>query len=552
MWFKKGVRFDFWSFVTVLSLVFFGMFLVLPVAKMITFAFQSKGIDGFSIDNFIKFFSRPYYTRALTNSLKVVLCATVLVLFIGVPLAYITTTFSIRAKRLIDILVVISMLSPPFIGAYSWILMLGRNGVITTFCKQYLGFNMPDIYGFSGILLVFTLKLFPYIYMYTKGALKKMDASLGEAAESLGYHGVRKVLHISLPLITPTILAGATIVFLRAFADYGTPRLIGEGYSTLPVIIYTEWVSETGNNAYFASAVALIMMLVAAIVFLVQKRISAKKNYAMSSLNPPQPKKLHGLPNIFAHGFVYLVALLATLPQIYIILISFKNSNGMMWTQGYGFGNYLSVFQKASTSILNTFKFGIIAIIVVVILGTLFAYLTVRKHNIFARVLDVFIMFPYVIPGTIFGLILLMTYNSGPLVLSGTAAIIIIAYIVRRMPYTVRSSAAILRQISPSIEEASASLGYSSMSTFFRVTMQVMIPGIVSGAILSWITIINELSSTLMLYTSKTATMSISIFQEINRGGYGTAAALSTILTFTMVASLLLFFKLTKSEDIDL
>ncbi|MEG2951419.1 MAG: ABC transporter permease subunit, partial [Clostridia bacterium] len=306
------------------------------------------------------------------------------------------------------------------------------------------------------------------------------------------------------------------------------------------------------NNAYFASAVALIMMLVAAIVFLVQKRISAKKNYAMSSLNPPQPKKLHGLPNIFAHGFVYLVALLATLPQIYIILISFKNSNGMMWTQGYGFGNYLSVFQKASTSILNTFKFGIIAIIVVVILGTLFAYLTVRKHNIFARVLDVFIMFPYVIPGTIFGLILLMTYNSGPLVLSGTAAIIIIAYIVRRMPYTVRSSAAILRQISPSIEEASASLGYSSMSTFFRVTMQVMIPGIVSGAILSWITIINELSSTLMLYTSKTATMSISIFQEINRGGYGTAAALSTILTFTMVASLLLFFKLTKSEDIDL
>jgi len=222
-----------------------------------------------------------------------------------------------------------------------------------------------------------------------------------------------------------------------------------------------------------------------------------------------------------------------------------------MWTEGYGFGNYQAVFQKATNSILNTFKFGIIAIFIVIIFGTLFAYLTVRRKNIFSKILDVFVMFPYVIPGTIFGLILLMTYNSGPIILSGTAAIIIISYVIRRMAYTVRSSSAILRQINPNIEEASISLGYSPLPTFFNVTMPAMIPGIISGAILSWITIINELSSTLMLYTSKTATMSVAIFQEINRGGYGTAAALSTILTFTMVVSLLLFFRFTKSEEID-
>lgn len=552
MSFKKGIRFDFWSFVTLLSMVFFGLFLVIPVGRMLVYAFQNKDGIQFTLDNFVKFFSRAYYRKALFNSLKVVACSTALVILIGVPLAYVTTTFEIKARRLIDILVIISMMSPPFIGAYAWILMLGRNGVITNFLKSTFGIVIPDIYGFSGILLVFTLKLFPYIYMYTKGALKKMDASLGEAAESLGYHGIRKVAGISLPLVAPTILAGATIVFLRAFADYGTPRLIGEGYSTMPVIIYQEWVSETGNNAYFASAVALIMMLVAAVVFLLQQYFSSKKNYAMSLLNPPKPKKLKGLANLAAHAFVYIIALLATLPQIYIIGISFKNTNGIMWTEGYGLGNYRTVFTKAGASVLNTFRFSLMAIVIVVILGTLFAYLTVRRKNIFSRILDVFIMFPYVIPGTIFGLILLMSYNSGPLVLGGTVAIIIIAYVVRRMPYTVRSSAAILRQINPSIEEASASLGYGAVPTFFYVTMQVMIPGIVSGAILSWITIINELSSTLMLYTSKTATMSVAIFQEINRGGYGTAAALSTILTVTMVLTLLLFFKLTKSEDIDL
>ena len=311
-------------------------------------------------------------------------------------------------------------------------------------------------------------------------------------------------------------------------------------------------MSETGTNAYFASAVALIMMLIAAIVFLAQKWISGRRSTTMSMLNPPRPKQLKGIPNVLAHAYVYLVVFLSTLPQLYIIIISFRNTKGLMWAEGFGLGNYITTLTRSLSSIVNTFKFAIIAIAIIVVLGTLFAYLTVRKKNWVSRFLDVFIMFPYVIPGTIFGLILLMTYNKGPLVLSGTAAIIIISYVIRRMPYTVRSSAAILRQISPSIDEASASLGYGAMETFFHVTLPVMMAGVISGAILSWITIINELSSTLMLYTGKTQTMTVTIFQEISRGGYGTAAALSTILTITMVVSLLLFFRLTNSEDIDL
>lgn len=548
---KKGIRFDFWSLVSIVSLVTFGLFLIIPVGQMILYAFQNTE-GAVTLDNIVKFFSRPYYIRSMTNSLSVVLSATVLVIAIGVPLAYVSSTFKIKGRRIVDILIIISMLSPPFLGAYSWILMLGRNGAITSFLRESLGINIPSIYGFGGILLVFVLKLYPYIYMYTKGALKKVDASLGEAAESLGYHGIQKVVKVSLPLILPTILAGATIVFLRAFADYGTPRLIGEGYNTLPVIIYQEWVSETGTNAYFASAVALIMMLIAALVFLAQKWISSRRSNTMSMLNPPQPKQLRGLPNFLAHAYVYVVVFLSTLPQLYIIIISFRNTKGLMWAEGYGLSNYVTAFTRSLSSIVNTFTFAIIAIGIIVVLGTLFAYLTVRKKNLVSRFLDVFIMFPYVIPGTIFGLILLMTYNKGPLVLSGTAAIIIVSYVIRRMPYTVRSSAAILRQISPSIDEASASLGYAAMQTFIKVTMPVMMSGIISGAILSWITIINELSSTLMLYTGKTQTMTVTIFQEISRGGYGTAAALSTILTVTMIASLLLFFKLTKSEDIDL
>ena len=161
--FKKGVRFDFWTFVGLLSLVFFGLFLVIPVIRMLIYSFQTGDSSAlFSLDNFVKFFTRKYYTTALWNSIKVVLSATVLVILIGVPLAYITTTFKIRGNRLINILVIISMLSPPFLGAYSWILMLGRSGEITKLLES-IGLTVPSIYGFGGILLVFVLKLFPYI-----------------------------------------------------------------------------------------------------------------------------------------------------------------------------------------------------------------------------------------------------------------------------------------------------------------------------------------------------------------------------------------------------
>lgn len=551
--FLKGYRIDFWSLITIVSMIFFAMFLIYPVGRLVINAFQTKDAIGeFSFGNFIKFFSRAYYRGAIWNSVKVTLLATVLTIVIGVSLAYITTNFKVKAVKIINILIIVSMFSPPFIGAYSWILMLGRAGVITTFFKDTLGITLPPIYGFNGILLVFTLKLFPYIYMYTKGALKKVDKSLGEAAESLGDHGIKKILKVSLPLITPTILAGAAIVFLRAFADYGTPRLIGEGYSVMPVIVYNEWLSETGSNAFFASAIAFIMIFLAIVVFMVQMYFS-RKNYNMSMLNPPEPKPMKGAGSVFAHLFVYVITLLAVLPTVYITIISFKNfTGGSILVEGFSFANYAIAWVKAKSSILNTFKFGITAIIIIVLLGTMFAYVTIRKKNIFSRFLDACIQLPYVIPGTIFGLMLLISYNSGFLVLTGGSTLIIISYVIRRMPYTVRSSASILRQINPNIEEASMSLGYSSLPTFFKVTMPAMIPGIVSGAILSWITLIQELSSTLMLYTSKTSTMSTAIFAEVNRSAYGTASALSTILTITMVTSLLLFFKLSGKADMDM
>lgn len=586
--FKKGYRFDFWSFMTVLSLVFFGLFLIHPVIHLVANAFQSVDDPGhLSADNFVRFVTTPYYRGAVWNSVKVTFIASILASVIGVSMAYITTNFKIFGIKALNIIIIMSMFSPPFIGAYSWILMFGRAGAITKFFANF-GIELPPIYGFRGILLVFTLHLFIYMYMYTKGALKKVDKSLDEAAESLGDHGLKKILKVSLPLVTPTILSGAAIVFLRAFADYGTPRLIGEGYTTMPVLVYNEWLSEEGGDAYFASSIAFIMIFIAIVVFLLQMYFS-RKNYNMSMLNPPVAKKFKNpVGAVFAHLYVYLVTFLAFLPVLYCIQLSFRQVKHGIIQDAWTVDNYVQAWNKMGRAIGNTFKYGIIAIIVIVIFGTMFAYITVRRKSIFSKILDACAQMPYVISGTIFGLMLLICYNVGfsfpatfspemterivsertvnilghlivltkdrinILALGGTATIIILSYIIRRMPYTLRSSASILRQISPSIDEASASLGYSSLPTFFKVTMPVMTPGIVSGAILSWITLIQELSSTLMLYNTRTATITVSMFQQVNKGAYGVASALATILMTVVILSMLLFFRLTGNTDVDM
>ena len=174
--------------------------------------------------------------------------------------------------------------------------------------------------------------------------------------------------------------------------------------------------------------------------------------------------------------------------------------------------------------------------------------LLVRKKGKVANLIDTLVMFPYVIPGSVLGIGLIVAFNRKPIVLVGTAAIMIISYVIRKLPYTVRSGTAFLYQMDPYVEEASINLGVSPLKTFFTVTARMMLPGIMSGAVISWITCINELSSSIMLYSGKTSTIAVAIYQEVVRMSDGTAAALATILTLTTIISLVIVFRATKGK----
>ena len=543
----RKVRVDFWFFTKAIVIAALCLFIVYPFYTILTKSVFSSKVEGLTLYNFERFFTKPYYYRSLLRSMVVCSMTMVFSAIIGVFIAYIMTRYNVPGKNVLHVLIIMSLMSPPFIGAYSWIVLLGRNGLLARVMGA-IGMTAPTIYGRNGIIFVFTLHLFPYVYLYTSGAMNSIDSSLEEAAENLGMNKLRRIMTITIPVVMPSILAGCIMVFMTSLADFGTPMLLGEGYTVLPVLVYNEYMSESAVDPYMASALSVIIVACSLVMLGIQKLVVDKKNYTMSTLRPPQVTQLHGWRRFLIAAPIYIVLFLALLPQIVVICQSFVERSFSGMVQGINLNNYRTILSRLGSNIFNTYAFSLIAIVFIIVIGILVSYILVRKKGKVASIIDTLIMFPYVIPGSVLGIGLIVAFNREPLVLVGTAAIMIISYIVRKLPYTVRSGSAFLYQMDPSIEEASINLGVSPMKTFFTVTTRMMLPGVMSGAVLSWITCINELSSSIMLYSGKTSTIAVAIYQEVTRMSDGTAGALATILTVTTIISLLVVFRATKGK----
>ena len=548
---KSLKKMDFWKVVTLSVLVAYGFFFLFPIVKMMSQAIYTPE-RGFTLANFEKFFSQPFYFTTILNSFKISITVTLLTMVIGIPLAYFTSMYKIKGKKFLNIVIILCSMSAPFIGAYSWILLLGRSGVITKLVKSTLGFQIPDIYGFSGIVLVLTLQLFPLVYLYIQGALRSVDNSLFEASESMGIKGMQRFTKVVIPLIKPTIYASALLVFMTSFADFGTPMLIGEGYRTFPRLIYDQFISEVQTDAGFAAAISIIAIVVTTMVFLFQRWLSNRNQFSMSALHSIEEKPMKKGMAFWVHLFIYGVVGIAYMPQLYVFYTSFLKTSGLIFVPGYSLNSYKEAFNRLGNSIQNTFIIPGVSLVIIVLMAILIAYIAVRRRNTLSAAVDTISMIPYIIPGSVIGIALLSAFSARPFVLTGTFTIMVIALVIRRLPYTIRSSVAILSQISLSVEEAAISLGSSKSKTFFKITVPMMSAGIISGAILSWITMITELSTAVILYSGKTQTLTVSIYTQVLRGNYGIAAALSTILSVLTIASLLIFMKISKDGDVRL
>ncbi len=545
-------KINLWSTSTLSLLVLYTIFLIIPLFILLSESFIDSNTGRFTLENFQRFFSKKYYYSTLLNSFKVTVSVTVIAVSLGTTLAYFFARFKIKGAKTLRILIILSSMSAPFVGAYSWILLLGRNGIITQFFEGIFGITMPDIYGFKGILLVLSLQLYPLIFLYVSGALHNVDNSLLEASENLGCSGPKRFFKVIVPLIFPTVLAGALLVFMRCFSDFGTPMLIGEGYRTFPVTIYDAYMSELGGNNSFAASIAILAIILTLIIFLAQRWIANKHAFTMNSINKIRPIQIEGIKNILIHIYAYLLITLSIAPQAYVIYTSFRNVNGTVFTSGYSLNNYVIAFSKMGNAIRNTIIIPLTALTFVLIFAVFIAYLVVRKRSKITATIDSVSMVPYIVPGIVVGIALANAFSRPPIVLTGSMTIMVIALIIRRLPYTIRSSVATLQQIPITIEEAALSLGASNIKTFWKITIPMMSAGIISGAILSWITMISELASAILLYTGKTRTLTVEVYTQVLRGNYGVAAALAAILAVLTTLSLVLFNKFNKGQDLSM
>lgn len=548
----KSKKFEIWSSISAVLLGLFVLFLLYPLLGILREALVSKN-GGITFNEFVKFFSQSYYSKTILNSFKVSLSITALSLLLGIPLSYFYSFYRLRGAKFLFIASIVCCMSAPFIGAYAWILLLGRNGVITKFIRDVFGIGIGSIYGFRGILLVQSLKLFPLVFVYMNGAFKNIDKTLMEAAEGMGCTGVKRFFQVIMHLSMPTILAAALLVFMRAFADFGTPLLIGEGYRTFPVEIYNQYLGENGTNHSFAAAISIIAIIVTAAVFFLQQWGTSKYKFSVSALHPIEKKKAAALRGGLMYAYCYLLIAVALLPQIYIIYLSFRNSDQAVFKPGFSLANYENAVKKLLIrSIKNTAFLSTFSLILIILFAVLIAYLVVRRGNFFNHAIDTMSMLPYIMPGSVIGIALVIAFGKKPLALTGSVWILLLSFVIRRMPYTIRSATATLQQISVSVEEAAISLGASKMKTFAFITVPMMSSGIVSGAILSWVSIVTELSSSIILYNNRNITLTMSAYVAISRGNYGLAAAFSAILTVVTVLALMLYLAIGKSEDMNL
>jgi iron(III) transport system permease protein len=520
---------DIWSLVIFLGFAIVVIFLIYPLFDVFKYSVIDKETGALSLSNWKEFFSRAYYINAFVHSMIIALATTFFASLLGIPLGFFTTRYKIRGTTLLSTLSVLALLSPTFIGAYSWITMMGNNGFLRNLFIS-IGIKLPPIYGPLGIILADSLQYYPFISLMLAGSLMTIDRSLEEASENLGARSVKTFFSVTLPLVLPSLTGGALIVFMMSLSNFGTPAIIGGNYRVLATVAYERFTSEISESPGMASTVSIVLMLCAAVVIALQTWASSRRKYASMLVNRPVVKKLKGSRSFFAHFVCYFIVALSMLPLGVIVFYSFKNTSGPVFAQGFGFGSYRAIFYDLGKTVVNSFVYSLIAVVLIAAIGTLIGFVIARKRNLAVKILDPLLMIPYIVPGTVLGIGFIVAFNKGPIVLTGTATIIILTYFIRRLPYSVRSAASILKQIDPALEEAGINLGSSPGRTFRTITLPLMKAGIISGAIMSWVTSMNELSASLLLYVGKTMTMPIKIYLSVADGYFGTASAMSTIL----------------------
>ena len=541
-------KFDWLPYLTgILTVLILFAFLLYPISKSVIYSFIKSGetIDfaNFTLYNFERFFISIAYQKAFMHSMVVSLAATFFSTLLALPAAFAISRISMPFRNVLLSLSVIPLISPPFIGAYAWITLFGKSGIITHYLQTWFGIEMPIIYGPTGIILALSLSYYPYVLLIVQGSLAAADPYIEESALVMGAPRWRIMRTITFPLVIPSIAAGAIIVFIKALGNFGVPAILGGEYYVLPTMIYFQVHGFFNLNG--ASAIAMVNVLLTLLAILLMSHVNKGRGHVTVTGSTRRAVQINGLgARIFANTYCWGLLLIALTPHIMVFYSSFAvRWIGTLFPTEFGFDNYFRILSEVQVPFTNSIILASSATVICVVFGTLTAYTSVRRRFFGKWALDLTIMLPFVLPGIVTGVAFLTTFNSGWIILSGTSTILILAYCVRRIAYIFRTVSAALGQVDNKLEEASAICGATWGRTMRKITLPLVSPGIIAGGILVFATLISEMSVTIMLYSARWKTMSIAIYEYVIADELLDASAMGSI---TIAATLLLVFMSSK------
>ena len=521
------------ALVTVTAIALFVM-VGLPLLRIFTVALSSEGweiVSGMVTD--------PVNRRILWNTVQLGVIVSLLGTAVGFVLAFTQVRLRFRGKRVLHLIALMPIVSPPFAVATAAITLFGRNGVIS---NGIFGLDV-NIYGLKGLVFVLTLSFFPVAYMNLKGMLESLDPSLDEAAANLGAGKLKIFFSVTLPMLVPGIAGSVLLLFVESIADLANPLVLGGDYTVLASRAYLAVTGEynvTGGAAY-----SLVLLLPALSVFLVQRYWVSRKNVVTVTGKPSGTVELITTPalRIPALAISAFVCFIIVLMYGTVIVGGFVKILGVNneWTLDH----YRFVLSGiGSDAMFTTTALALLATPVAGIFGMLIAWLVVRKLRRTSGVMDFVGMLGLSVPGTVIGIGYALAFNTptvfagrqwfpaiaGGSAMFGGALAIVMVFVARSLPSGQRSGIAALQQINPAIDEASTSLGADSATTFRKVTLPLIRPALLAGLTYAFARSMTTLSPIVFITTPQTKIMTSQILAEVDSGRFGNAFAYCAIL----------------------
>ena len=544
------------SYVISLSLLL--IFILAPILIVFVGVFRVE--TGWGFDNFYRYWAIPSMRKGLWNALTAGVLTTLFCSIIGVPIAFIMTRYRFPAYRLFKVLLTLPLIMPPFIGAFSMVVMLGRNGIITNLLRDMLGFRLSQGFvspSLMSVVFIQTTHLWPLIYLNTSASLSKLDPSLEESARNLGASGIKLFYRITLPLAIPGYVAGIFLTFVWSMSDIGSPIMLSFG-NYAPSQAFWELVRVEGMVEY-ASVICVILTLISILLLFLVNRFVSLKEYAtvrVGAASSTAIKKAGGWVTVGFYVLLVSLITISTLPHIGTFIIAFAElpKYGTWILQGLNLEGWKTVFGRADTQhlVINSLIYATLAGLIDIILGALIGFILVRKKFLGKTALDIISIMPLAVPGVVIALGYLFLFSTR---LPGTTFrlssfwfILVIAYSMRRLPYSVRSSHAALQQIHISLEEAAQNLGASRMWTMLKITIPLMYTGLIAGGTMSFLTAFTEVSTSLMVQPLHgplgvhARPITLGIYSEILRGAGGYAAAGALGVIQIVIAAICFYF----------